>query len=365
MRPGETEPISHQIAKLQRTVRWLHVERIIMLAVIGGLLAMGPAAQWWAVAKQPFAAGERGASWAVVRTFAGLRQVFHVQPAIDPTVVLEDEREAFGEPQLGPNPAQPLGGKTLASAVHRTARNFNTVARARFSARLASRSAAQSRHKGLNAARMSTAQPHTAGIATLPTAMSAARIAAVPANAVRMAVIPAHAARTHAVRHELASSKASKSQAATLAAEGARIGRDLEKSLAPLPVNQSFQALAMANLQDAGPLPATSNAVAALPVAPAPILPDAVQPAAAPSATVAQPGATTSPAIAAAPVNLKALGYSQAEDGSAQIVLSNGNALMVVNEGQEFLDRFRVVSLSPEGVDVEDGLTHQTIHLSF
>jgi len=365
MKPGETEPISHQIAKLQRTVHWLHVERIIMLAVIGGLLALGPAARWLALARQPLASGERGAHWAVVRTFAGLRQVFHVQPAIDPTVVLEDEREAFGQPELGPNPAKPLAGKTLASAVHEAARKLNTVARARFSAQLASRSAARSRHDNLNAARMSAAQPHPAGIASLPIAMSAARIATVPTNTARMAVVPAHALRKHVVRHELAWGKASKSQAATLAAEGARIGRDLEKSLAPLPLNQSFQVLALANLQDGGPLPATSNKVAALPVALAPILPDVVQPSAAPSASVAQPGAAPSAPVAAAPANLKAIGYAQAEDGSAQIVLSNGNALLVVNEGQEFLDRFRVVSLSPEGVDIEDGLTRQTIHLSF
>jgi hypothetical protein len=338
MKPGETEPISHQVAKLQRTVRWLHVERIIMLGVIAGLLAMGPAAQWWAVAKQPFAAGERGAHWTVVRTFAGLRQVFHVQPAIDPTVVLEDEREAFGEPALGPSPAKPLAGKTLASAVHRAARKLNTVARARFSARLASRSAARSRHDRLNAARMGAAQSHAA----------------------RMAVVPAHAPRTHALRNQLAST----SRAATLAAEGARIGRDLDKSLAVLPVNQSFQTLALASLPDGGAPPATSNAVAALPVAQVPILPDMVQPAAAPSASVAQV-ATPSTAVTAAAVNLKALGYAQAEDGSAQIVLSDGNALYVVNEGQEFLNRFRVVSLSPEGVDIDDGLTHQTIHLKF
>jgi len=338
MIPGETEPISHQIAKLQRTVHWLHVERIIMLAVIGGLLAMGPAARLLALARQPLASGERGAHWAVVRTFAGLRQVFHVQPAIDPTVVLEDEREAFGQPELGPNPAKPLAGKTLASAVHEAARKLNTVARARFSARLASRSAARSRHDRL----------------------SAARIAAVPVNAGRMAAAPVHATRTYAVRHELAGA-ASKSRAATLAAEGARIGRDLERSVAPLPVNQSFQALALATLPDGGSLPAASGAVAALPVAPAPILPDVVRPA----ASVAQPGAAPPTAVAPAPVTLKALGYAQAEDGSAQIVLSNGNALLVVNEGQEFLDRFRVVSLSLEGVDIEDGLTHRTIHLDF
>jgi len=329
MKPGETEPISHQVAKLQRTVRWLHVERIIMLGVIGGLLALGPGARWLALARLPYAASERGARWAVVRTFDGLRQVFFVQPAIDPTVVLEDEREAFGEPELGPNPAKPLAGKTLASARHRAVRRLNPVARARFSSRLASRSAARSRHGHLSTA--------------------------------TMAAVPAHADRAHARRHELASSKASKSRAATLAAEGARIGRDLDKRLAVLPVNQSFQTLALANMPDGGPLPAISGAVAALPVAPTPVLPDVVQPAAAPSASGAQPGA----AAAAVPVNLKALGYSQAEDGSAQIVLSNGNALLVVNEGQEFLDRFRVVSLSPEGVDIEDGLTHQMLHLSF
>jgi hypothetical protein len=344
MKPGETEPISHQIARLQRTVRWLHVERLIMLAVIAGLLAVGPAAQWWAVAKQPFAAGERGAHWAVVRTFAGLRQVFDVHPAIDPTVVLEDEREAFGVPEPGPNPAKPVAGKTLASAVHRAARKLHPVQRARFSARLASRSAARKRHHSLSAAQ--------AGL------------------------VQAHAATRHALRHALGSGKSSSaSRAATLAAQGARIGRDLDRSLALLPVNQSFQALALANLQDGGsPAAAAADAVAALPVAPVPILPVAVQSGAAPSTGVVQPAAQPvvqagvqpgTAAAAAVPVNLKALGYAQAEDGSAQIVLSNGSSLYVVNEGQEFLDRFRVVSLSPEGVDIEDGLTHQTVHLNF
>ncbi len=354
MEPGENQPISSQINKLQRTIRWLHIERLIMLGVIAGLLAMGPAAQWWAVAKQPLAAGERGTRWAVVRTFAGLRQVFHVQPTIDPTVVLEDEREAFGVPELGPNPAKPLAGKALASAVQRAARRLNTIARARSSARMASAamastSAARSPHDGLNAGRIAAPPAH------------ASRMAAHPASTAKLATVPAHAVRLHTLPHAIASSKGSPSRAATLAAEGARIGRDLDKTLAPLPVDQSFQTLALANLSDGGPLPPATDAVVALPVVPVTILPDAVQSAAAASVSVAQPSATVAPA----PVNLKALGYAEAADGSSQIVLTDGNALYVVNEGQEFLERFRVVSVRQEGIDVQDRLTHQTIHLSF
>jgi hypothetical protein len=50
-------------------------------------------------------------------------------------------------------------------------------------------------------------------------------------------------------------------------------------------------------------------------------------------------------------------------DGNAQAVLSGGNTLYVVNEGEEFADRFRVTAIQPEYLEVEDELTNQIIRL--
>ena len=161
----------------------------------------------------------------------------------------------------------------------------------------------------------------------------------------------------------------------SLAAAGLLIGRDVQKRLTSLPGDGFSQSLALAEWPDlASDLASGLTAIASPPGTKAPaadsgslaILPQGLRGAEVPpvSASAAEPDAPPT-AVPQTPVALKALGYAQAEDGSAQIVLSNGNALFVVNEGQEFLDRFRVVSLRPEGVDVEDRLTNSTLHLTF
>jgi hypothetical protein len=63
------------------------------------------------------------------------------------------------------------------------------------------------------------------------------------------------------------------------------------------------------------------------------------------------------------PASLKALGYAVSADGNAQAVLTDGSTLYVVNEGEEFGDRFRVIAIRSEALEVEDELTNQTIRL--
>jgi hypothetical protein len=77
---------------------------------------------------------------------------------------------------------------------------------------------------------------------------------------------------------------------------------------------------------------------------------------------------TNSPApaapVAVTSISLKALGYAQSTSG-AQAILTDGRVLYVVNEGEEFADRFRVTGIRPDGLDIDDRVTNSTVHLAF
>ncbi len=335
MNPEENREIPDRVDELQRQVRRLRTERLAMLAVIGCLIVADLASRLPLTVVPPLSAGERGARLVAEHSLTALRQMLRVQPAVDPKIVLEDEREAFGEPAPAPSLAKPAPTPALASSVppatpqpgaHVESKSVPTA------------TAPVSHKRDVVPATASGTVPHDSSKQINPHYHQ--RIAT-------LALTP-------------------RSGAASLAAAGAAIGRDLDKTLTALPSDESYRTLALAEWPDFGAsvssavVPASGSASE-----PTGILPGALTSAPTASATPDEAAAQASLSVPAVPVSLKALGYAQAADGSAQIVLSDGNAVYVVNEGQEFLDRFRVVSLSPEGVDIADRLTNRTVHLSF
>lgn len=79
------------------------------------------------------------------------------------------------------------------------------------------------------------------------------------------------------------------------------------------------------------------------------------EPAAAPPAAPPPAGPT--------PVPLKALGYSENPGGVRQAFISDGDQVYVVQEGESFAKRFRVVKISPTLVEIEDESSRQTVRL--
>ena len=65
------------------------------------------------------------------------------------------------------------------------------------------------------------------------------------------------------------------------------------------------------------------------------------------------------------PINLKALGYQQDEKGKFLAYLSDDQDSYIVQEGQEFAKRFKVLKISSSMVEIEDETYHQTVQLPF
>lgn len=333
MKPEEYKSLLDRLERLERRDRRMRLERLAMLAAIVWLAATGPASRLLVKAAPRLQAGEMGAQSVAARSLTALRHLLRVQPVLNSATVIEDEREAFDHAAPAPRPAPPVAAAVLASrqapAAPQSAANAGLKSCAPVTTSLASKAASQ-------AARAKT----TSGQGSGQTRASLSRRAP--------------------------TTKPTAASAASLAAEGLSIGQDVQRRLTSLPADGSSQTLALAEWPDLASVasqPGSGSADAT--AGPVAILPEGLNRATSPAS--ASPGdvPAPAPAVPQIPVALKALGYAQAADGSAQIVLSNGNALFVVNEGQEFLDRFRVVALRPEGVDVEDRLTNRTLYLTF
>lgn len=341
MRPEEYKSVLDRLERLERRDRRMRLERVLLLAAIVWLLATGPASRLLTNAAPKLRAGERGVSLVAKSSLAGLRHLLRVQPVLDPSTVIEDEREAFNEPTQAPSPARPSTAPTP----------VRVLASSRPPAAPDSRPTTE-----LKSREPKPSTPLTASSAHGTEASRAVRLKRVSGASSRP--VPSTVSTTVLT---------SKSAASTSwAAAGLSIDRDVQKRLTSLPGDGSSQTLALAEWPDLASAASPGTALPAAGAGPIAILPEAFRGAAA-SLISASPAEAPAPpaAVPQTPVALKALGYAQGADGSAQIVLSNGNALLVVNEGQEFLDRFRVVSLRPEGVDVEDRFTSQVIHLAF
>jgi hypothetical protein len=318
MNPEEYQAILVRLSQLEHRDRRLRIERGLMLCVIGWLIATGPASRVLFKAAPLIEARSRSAAPAAARGLAELGRWLRVSPVLDPKTVIEDQQEAFGEaaPEATKPGTKPAGSVALAGPTL--------------------------------TAKVNPSKP----------AVAARTAAAVPARSEQ-----AVSSRDDARRvGSSASRRTGPAATSPMARAALAIGRDVARTLAPLPADQSFRSLAFADWPDPGSL-ASSDRTSPQAAAPSrftvlPATPD-------PESSSTPPAPPAPSGTAAAPVTLKALGYAESADGSAQIVLSDGNALYVVNEGQDFLDRFRVVALRPEGVDVEDRLTKQTLHLSF
>jgi hypothetical protein len=332
MKHEEYEDILKRLSRLERRDQRLRAERMVMLVVIGWLSATGPGLRLLSAVGPRLEASGDDVRAAAVHALAELGCLLKVQPVLDPRTVLEDEREALSDCAPSPGLAKP------------------GAAAAPESAATATRPAPES------AAKPDSQTPAMASAlrSSRPAVAAGPRITAGKVSV--DAHVPAH--------KPPATQPSPSAQAASLAAAGRSIGQDVEKALIQLPGNGSFRALAMADwlapgmtvLRAQGPVAIpTEIPAAALKLAP-PSLPSESPAQSVPQSPLASP---------AMPAALRALGYAQAADGSTQIVLMNGNALLVVDEGQDFLERFRVVSVGAEGVDIEDRLTNRTLHLSF
>ena len=332
MNAADHDAILRRLDMLERRDRRLRIERWLMLAVIGGLVITGPFRRLPAAVSVQLDNGAHFARAAAGRSLAGLRDLLRVHPVLDPQTVAADQEEAFG-----------------AHATKRAQRDTAAVA------------ARQPRRADPKPSSMAASR--VAATATEPAAGSKRAETSVSARPAVSKKASRHASRSVKLtaRRTGAFGPSRSDSSAAFEAAGRSISRDVEKKLMDLPAQEPFRALALADWPDpalaaaaSGPAPPASVRAAILPaLAPA---------SSSPSAEPAPPSVVATPNR---PVTLKALGYAESADGSAQIVLSDGNALYVVNEGQEFLDRFRVVSLRPEGVDIEDRATNQTIHLGF
>jgi hypothetical protein len=73
-------------------------------------------------------------------------------------------------------------------------------------------------------------------------------------------------------------------------------------------------------------------------------------------------GSTAAPA-GPPPVSLKAVGYTENSEGLREAFVSDDEQLYVVHEGDVFAKRFRVLTIKPTLIEVEDEALHQTVRL--
>lgn len=379
MKPEEYDAILTRLDKLERRDRWLRAERLLMLAVIAWLLGTGPvpARLLERVSAHVPAISAPRARVAAERSLGALRRALMANPVLDPQTVADDQREAFGAPsEVAVRSAAPATAaaakptlapvtKAAAAQVAKVAASPAPTAAATPVVKVAATPVIKSKLVARTGGPLRPPRDVDGGLVRSPSRVESGSPAASasPAIAAQAASAPAHLPGP-----------------ATQADGGAKgelpqipePASPLMLALAEWPVADGAASAARAASPAGGSLarlpstiPSGLRAALTAPVA-ATTPPDVETPPAtsAPSAPPASAPSASSTAAAPA-VALKALGYSQSTDGSAQVVLSVGNALYVVNEGQEFLDRFRVVSVHPEGVDVEDRLSNQTIHLNF
>jgi len=63
------------------------------------------------------------------------------------------------------------------------------------------------------------------------------------------------------------------------------------------------------------------------------------------------------------PPPLKALGYTEKGGGVREAIVTDDQEIYVVHQGDTFAQRYRVLSISPAAVEIDDATTHQTVRL--
>lgn len=63
------------------------------------------------------------------------------------------------------------------------------------------------------------------------------------------------------------------------------------------------------------------------------------------------------------PIPLKALGYTEKSPGVPEAIVTDDNDIYIVHEGESFARKYRVLKITPTGVEVEDETTKQRARL--
>lgn len=325
---------------LERQVRWRYFERLMIVALTGLVIASGPVAKslrqgWQSLRLLGSEFSARAAlDWSMVEA----RNLITLRPAVDPRTVLEDEQEAFGPPAVARTETGPVPAST-------------------------------SQHAGPIGQKPSSE--------TVPNPVSFLALSPSPASS--RAPSPVSALRSHDTRQASSSQGSSAPMSVSVPSfapgdshAGQRAAaQEGDKTFVPALQDDPKPAAVVPSLPETAAAGLDSSLSPTLPITHAAVQPGAgVEPLSEPGLVPARPGASASteaPSVVTAPVPpvpLKALGYAQSMSG-AQAILTDGATLYVVNEGEEFADRFRVTGIRPDGLDVDDRVTHSTFHLLF
>lgn len=109
--------------------------------------------------------------------------------------------------------------------------------------------------------------------------------------------------------------------------------------------------LALLKQIESQPLPKATRNPFEYPPPPAP----KVQPAAPPPTPAAPPPPPPPP--------IKAIGYSVKAGNVAEAVVADEQEIYVVHVGDTFANRYHVLAISPDRIDIQDATTQQTVHL--
>jgi len=362
--PQEYNLVLKRLHRCERRARWYWAERVLTLGLVARLLLIGPAGTSLRdKARLQAQKAAENARLALAKSTNAARRVLLVRPALDPQVVMEDQREASIDAMPASADGMPplRAARAVRGAVTRRPLN-------RQPALLAERSSASVTQASTTAA-APAAPAGTESVAAWSSSVSEAerqmaRVAesnAEPVASLMDSPLASGAASfvgagsAFPLPHELTAPQTvwkavrAKGLDQTIAAGRdpfAFVGSPVAKLGAPAQA-QSAQAVRSSPSEPlaAASAPALSSSVGQAPAS--------VAPATAQAATTSTPPS----------VSLKALGYAISDDGNAQAVLTDGNTLYVVNEGEEFADRFRVIAIRPEALEVEAELTNQVIRL--
>jgi len=370
MQQQEYNLVVKRLDRLERRARWHWVERVLTLGLVTQFLVSGPVgASLREKAKLQAQKAAENARLALAKGANAARRTLLVRPALDPRMVLEDQQEAA----LDAMPMPPAERAPVSAPATRA-----RVTRPHFEQQAAL--LAEQRPVSGPSSRSETAPPAATAKAGPLTPLERAQAWSSSVSQAERQM--ARAAESSA--EPLASLGPLASGAPALNGVGsATLGFPMPGELAA--PEKLWKAVGAARTHRsapagrdpfnfAGPFAAQSGHLAS------------VQPASAVRSSQSEPVAAdstasvsslvmespevavppTSPSVTAPPppsITLKALGYALSADGNAQAVLSGGNTLYVVNEGEEFADRFRVTAIRPEYLEVEDELTNQIIRL--
>jgi len=372
MQPQEYNLVVKRLHRFERRARWHWVERVLTLGLVTQLLLSGPVgASLRDKARLQARRATENARLALAEGVSAARRALLVTPALDPRAVLEDQREAALDAMpIPPVVTAPVPARTAAEP-NQTSFNQEQAAllpprrpasgppspsqaapqgRAAKAAPLTAFQRAEAWSLSVSEAERQMARAAERNAEPVASLMDSSPASATPAlNGSRSTTLGFPMPDELPVPQELW-----KAVGAAGAHKGIAAGRDPFSFSGPFATQPEHLARAQAASSLAG---SQSQPVApgAAPAASSSVMesPEAVAPAASPAVTAPPPPSVT----------LKALGYALSADGNAQAVLSGGNTLYVVNEGEEFADRFRVTAIRPEYLEVEDEVTNQIIRL--